>query len=304
MKNILFIFLGIVTPYLIFGQGKFNNHVKSIEGVWIESEFQTYFDTTLSMLELSKRKYIIRKKHLPIMPIGLRINSAEIKNNSINIGYGILHSHNFFPEVSNYCIQQNDTVYEQGSFNINLDQIDSLGSYEIPDLYYMYNISPTCYLRINYALDTTITITREPTDQIPEIIISFQRIQSKFSPDYPYPNPRDLYIRGKTLVGDYTLKDRNDMVLSNNLEIHSNGIINGYSEWENKKIDFNTDVFCGGQTEFDKVLIYDSNKISDSKSKLFIYNAIEDKTIQLLDIRTINNNSEVHQVKYTLTKNY
>ncbi len=286
---------------MCYGQTKFDAHLKNLEGIWIESSFKKYFDSVPSMMEYSKN-LTRSNRDISIYPIGLRIQSIEQKKGVLNVGYGVLHSHVLHPEVSRKCVQNSDTIYEQGNFSIKLNQTDSLGYYKIPDLMDMYAISSSCFLKINYQEDTTITIIRKATEHIDEIVIEYKRISKSLNPSYPYPNPRDYYIRNKTLVGTYLLKDSADNIISSNFMIRPNGIFNSSEIWANQKIEFVTDVFCGRPASFDKVIIYDPENVKNSDTKLFIYKRNDEGYIQFFNYKIDNSKMVIDKPIYTLIK--
>jgi len=300
IKTIL-ITISFLSASVCFGQTKFETHLEKIEGLWIESSFKNYFDSIPSMMEYSN-SLSRSQRDISIYPIGLRIQSIEQKEGVLNIGYGVLHSHVLHPEVSKNCIQNGDTIYEQGSFSIELNQIDSSGYYRIPDLMDLYAISSPCFLKVNYNQDTTITIIRNATEQIDEIIIEFKRISTRFTRLYPYPNPRDFYVREKTLVGSYVLKDSTNKVISSNFTINPSGIFNNPGLWSNKKIEFVTDVFCGGPASFDKVIIYDPENIKNSDVELFIYKKNGENIIQFFSYKVNKGELVIDKPIYTLKK--
>lgn len=299
MTKIILITISFFSTSICYGQIKFGAHLEKIEGIWIESSFKNYFDSIPSMMEYSM-SLARSQRDISIYPIGLRIQSNEQKQGVLNIGYGVLHSHLLHPEVSKACIQNNDTIYEQGSFSIKLNQTDSSGYYKIPDLMDLYAIGSSCYMKISYQEDTTITILRTATEQIGEIIIKFKRVTTKFTHSYPYPNPRDYYVREKTLVGTYVLKDSMDEIISSNFTISPNGMFNSTGLWANRKIEFVTDVFCGGPAIFDTVIIYDPNNINKTDVELYIYKRKDENQIQFLSYFIDNHEMIINKPAYTL----
>lgn len=301
MTRIILITILFLSASVCFGQTKFGMHVENIEGIWVEKSFKNYFDSIPSMMEYSK---ILSRfnRDISIYPIGLRIQSVEQKAGILNIGYGILHSHVVHPEVSRKCIQKNDTIYEQGSFSIDLNQVDSLGYYRIPDLMDLYAIGSPCFFKISYGQDTTISIIRNANEQMKEIKIEFVRISRRFTKSYPFPNPRDFYVRDITLVGSYVLKDSTDNLISSNFTINPNGTLDGIKHWKNKKIEFVTDVFCGGPAVFDKVIIYDSENISNTDVEHFIYKKNEANVIQFFSYKVDNSKLFIDKPIFTLIK--
>lgn len=302
MIQIILISISFITASVCFGQTKFGTHLENIEGIWVENSFKSYFDSIPSMMKYSKN-LSRSERDISIYPIGLRIQSVEQKDGVLNIGYGVLHSHVLHPEVSRKCIQHNDTIYEQGSFFINLNQTDSSGYYKIPDLMDLYAIGSPCFLKIDYQVDdTTITILRKASEQIDEIVIKYKRIAKLFTPSYAYPNPRDFYVRDRTLVGSYVLKDSTDKVISTNFKINANGTFSGIGHWQNQKIEFVTDVFCGGPATFDKVIIYDPENINNTEVELFIYQRKEQGIIQFFSYKIENSELVINKSMYTLIK--
>ena len=293
MNKIPLLFLSLLFPLSGISQTPFAMHIDSIAGVWIASKFKHSFDTTLSMVKS-------RNAIADITPVGFRINTAEITDSVISIGYGVLHSHVVHPEVSRYCVQAGDTIYEQGSFRINLGKTDSAGWYQIPDLFSLYALPSVCQLFINYHQNTTITLLRKATASNPEIRVQYERIQPHFSKEYPYPNPRDLYIRSKTLVGTYTLLDYQGKIVSTHFQIPSNGICTGFADWEGKKIEFITDVYCGGPPAWDKVILYNPERVSKLEGSLYIYKKIGDSIQLIANIR--RDDLSKKKVLFTLEK--
>jgi hypothetical protein len=298
----ILIIVSFFVPKFIIAQVEFRTHLEKIEGIWIESGFKKYFDENPSMSALSKSSLNQHNSHISVCPIGLRIQSVEQNNDILTIGYGVLHSHFIHPEVSKLCIQNNDTIYEQGSFSINLNQKDSLGYYKIKDLYNVFEDRSPCYLKINYGKNTTITILRKAVNETREILFNYQRITKTISQSYPYPNPRDYYVREKTLVGTYVIKDSADKVLSSNFKINPNGTFEGTNLWENQKIEFNTDVFCGGPANYDKVIIFDPNNIENTDVIMYIYILVNKNTIQLYHYKDIENSIKNNNPCYTLIR--
>jgi len=298
----ILIVVSFFAQQFMVAQVEFKTHLNNIEGIWIESSFKNFFDSNPSMSALSLSSLNNYNSHIAIRPIGIRIQSIEQKDGILTLGYGVLHSHFFHPEVSKFCIQNNDTIYEQRSFSINLNQKDSLGYYLIPDLYREFENSSSCYFKINYEKDSTITILRKAVNNTHEIVCNYQRITKTISKSYPYPNPRDYYVREKTLVGTYSLKDSTEKIISSNFKINPNGTFEGVNIWQNQKIEFNTDVFCGGPAKYDKVMIYNPNDTENTEVELFIYILANKDTIQFFHYKDIENRIKNNTPSYTLIR--
>lgn len=301
MLRLFLILTLIVVTISSISQTLFRKHLENIEGVWIENEFKNFFDQNLSMMEYART---ISPANLDktVYPIGFRFQSIEIEGEYLSIGYSFLHSHTIHPEVSIYCIQQYDTLYEQGNFMINLNQKDSLGYYKIPDLISMFATSSPCFIKVNYGLDTSITFLRKSTTQTKEIMLNFKKVSSEFSEDYQFPNPRDFYVRSMTLSGAYVLKDSLNNVISSNFIINPNGSMVGYTNWEKKKIEFVTDVFCGGPPIYDKIIIYDAERINESEINLMIYERLDNGVVILYSYSIENQEPLKGSIAYTLIK--
>ena len=103
-----------------------------------------------------------------------------------------------------------------------------------------------------------------------ETFIRYKRVTSKFKDDYLFPNPLYYYTRQKTINGNYTLKDNNGIILSNNFEIKENGIANGFKEFENFTFYFSTDIYCGLPHESDFIIICEDILDNDSNTIVFL----------------------------------
>lgn len=104
------------------------------------------------------------------------------------------------------------------------------------------------------------------------------------------------------MVGSYVLKDSTDNVISSNFTINANGTFNGIGHWQNQKIEFVTNVFCGGPATFDKVIIYDPENINNTEVELFIYQRNEEDIIQFFSYKVENSELVLNKSMYTLIK--
>lgn len=250
------------------------SEIKSLNGIWVAENYYNSFEKTRSAVE-SKSAFP------PTDPAALRINSAEIKNGVLNVGCAIPHDHFLRPEVSKYAVVGKDTIHEDAYFEINLFSPDSLDFYKTskPSPYFYW----TSYFKWN-MVDTSIILYRPPSKEEDEKTIKYVRVKDKFEADYPFPNPLYYYVRSKTLVGDYVLKDSLGKVLAEQLKIQESGIISGYNDFENRTAYFSTDVYCGGDTYVDFVIFCKdiiTEDYPDSDCLGYSYKKIDDKTIHL-----------------------
>lgn len=254
-----------ILPYFLcfisFGQS-ITKEIKILEGIWIAEDYYNSFEKTNSAIQ-SKNSF----NHS--YPVALRINSNEIRNGILNIGYSVLHDHLLHPEVSEYLIKNQDTIHEQGSFKINLKTKDSLDYYKTTDIYY-FNYGWISYLTWNIN-DDSVSLYRPKGNGHEEKFIVFKRITSKFKNDYSFPNPLYYYTRSKTLSGKYTLKDNLGNILSESFTIENNGIVNGFNLLDNFTAYFSTDIYCGPPTKYDLVMFFDDIIIEESKAFHYLY---------------------------------
>ena len=244
--------------------------IKSLNGIWIAEEFYNSFEQTKSAIK-SKDAFDFN------YPVALRINSKEINNGILNIGYSVLHDHLLHPEVSEYLVKNKDTIYEQGRFKINLKTKDSIGYYKTTDIYY-FNYDWISYLTWNIE-DNSISLYRPRGNGHEEMFIKFKRITSEFKKDYLYPNPLYYYTRSKTISGTYTLRDNSGKVLSENFTIGENGIVSGFKLLDDYSAYFSTDIYCGPPAIHDLVMFFDDILIEEKKVFYFLYTINENGNI-------------------------
>jgi hypothetical protein len=296
MKYLLTLF-ALQLCIISYGQ-KALDSLKKAEGIWIANDYYDSFEKTNSAIKS-------KKAFEPNYPVALRINTSEVKNGIMNIGYSVLHDHMLHPEVSEYIVKGGDTIKEQGNFKINLNKKDSIGYYKTTDIYY-FNYDWISYFSWNTERKT-LTLYRPEGNGHKELFIHFTQPTSKFSDDYPFPNPLYNYTRRKTLVGNYTLKNKNSETLSKNLNIYENGSIEGYKPFESFTAYFSTDIYCGPLGKNDLLILYEDILIEESIALYFLYVKDEKGNINLFE-RTIQMEERDQQIKlgekvYELIKN-
>lgn len=240
-----------------------SNTFDSLKGIWIASSYYNAIETNHSPLD-SKDSFD------PNYPVAIRINPKEIHDDEVTFGYAILHDHLLHPEVSEYMIKAEDTIYEQGNFKINLKHKDSLSYYKTSSIYY-FNYDWKSYLKWNTKTQH-LELYRPKGSGHPETTITYKRITKQFDSDYQFPNPLYYYTRQHSLNGNYTLKDAQGKLLSSQFYIHDNGIINGYAPLNNYTFYFSTDIYCGLPATHDIALFCKdiTNDNSPCKSYLLI----------------------------------
>ena len=215
-----------------------------MEGVWIAKQYHDTFLKTKSAIN-SIRAFD------PHLPVALRINLNERKNGLLHIGYSVLHDHMIRPEVSGSAVVENDTIYEQGFFTIDLTLSDSSGYYRAKTDYSYFDPS-VLYLKWNAASRTIdVCIVR---DSITVIDIAYERILDAFDQEHSYPNPLYQYTRSTILSGDFILEDDAGRILTRELKIAPTGFVSGYAQFNGLKAIYSTDVYCGGPMPYDVVL--------------------------------------------------
>lgn len=268
------IILSILALSSICTGAQVKKDIKSLNGIWIAVGYYNSFEQTKSAI-------VSRKAFEPNDPVGLRINSKEIKGGKINIGYATLHRHNIHPEVSKYEIMGNDTIKEQGFFEVNLRGGDSLGFFETSDIYY-FNYEWKSYISWDVN-DSSITLYRPKNDRHEEKSIKYVRVKSSFDSNYPFPNPLYYYVRNRTIVGDYTLKDSTGMVLTKKLNILDDGTITGYEDFIGLKAYFSTDVYCGPREYDDRIIFCEDVLKQGFRCFGFYFIRSDENTIQLFE---------------------
>lgn len=284
MREIITFILVFICLSGVKGQ-KFIKNIKNFEGIWIAEGFYKAFE---------KHKSSISTKDAfnPNYPVGLRINLREIKENKLNIGYSVLHDHLLYPEVSNHMVYNNDTIYEQGYFLLNIKQKDSLGFYKLSNSAYLYWDS--IHNILSYRL---LNSNKE------ELIIKYRKIDFKYSNKYQYPNPLYYYTRSRTLTGKYFLKNEKGDILSSNFQICMNGKVRGYQPFEGYTTYFSTDVYCGPPIDEDVVLFYENILDDNARAKAFGYKMNQLNEIELYNKNWLNDyDSYELNLKYILTK--
>lgn len=252
----------------VFSQRKVK--IEAYNGIWIAEEYYNSFEKTKSCLES-------KKSFNPNEPVGLRINTSEIKNGILNIGFSSLHDHLLRPEVSEFIVNGKDTIKEQGSFKIKLSDQNDLNEFPTSEIVFFSN-----NWKSSLILDKNkIILYRPKNETFDKRKIKFIRIKETFDSDYKYPNPIYFYTRKALLEGKYTLKDASDKIITSELKINNKGEIKGYTEFDNKKIYYSTDIYCGPPTIDELVLICDKIVNYDTDCKGFVFKRINKNTIHL-----------------------
>jgi hypothetical protein len=276
MKNAIKIFLFFFS-IICFGQNT-AEEIKMMEGIWVAEDYYNSFENTKSAVE-SKNAFDFN------YPVALRINSQEIRNGILNIGYSELHDHNIHPEISDYSIKNKDTIRER-SFKINLNKKDSIGYYKTTDISY-FNYEWISYLTWNIK-KTSLILYKPKGKGHQETFIKYKRVTSEFKDDYLFPNPLYFYTRLKTIKGNYTLKDNKGTVLSENFNIKENGIANGFEEFDNFTFYFSTDIYCGLPLKSDLIIGCEDILNDKSKTVVFLIDIDENGNINLHKRRMSN----------------
>ena len=218
--------------------------IKSIEGIWIQEDFKKSFDITRS---ITKSKNVFA----PELPVGLRINTNEVTDSILNIGYSVLHDHSRHPEVSRFFIQEKDTVYEQGSLLLDLRTNKGQMSFNIGYIPYFNAENTSSYFSIKRTKSKTILcLVNESFDTL-----KFVRFKRGIAKENPFPNPLYNYTLSRTLTGNYKLFNPDQKLISQNIIIKDNGDIIGFKDFEKKKIYYSTDIYCGMPISHDVAVI-------------------------------------------------
>ncbi len=262
-----------------YGQ-KITDNLKKLEGIWIAEDYYNSFEKTNSAVKSKNAFY-------SGYPVGLRINTKEINNGIMNIGYSLLHDHLFHPEISDYIVKDNDTIYEQGSFKINLNVKDSTGYYKTISKKRNLNYGSANYL--TWSTDnTSLVLYRKKSEYYKEEFVRYKKVTSEFTPNYFFPNPLYYYTRQKNLVGSYTLKDSLGNILSKSFRINEKGIAQGFNKFENFTFYFSTDIYCGLPLENDLIVICDNILNNSRKTFSFMIERGKDENIYLHKIQRSN----------------
>lgn len=275
MNKLIILLVILILDLNSFSQGILLNDIKAIKGIWIAEDFYNSFEKNKSHIKSAnsfEHDY----------PVGLRINDYEINDSMINIGYSVLHDHCQHIETSNFTIIDNDTIYEQGSFNLKLNYKDSSGYYLIYNLWNNFNYGFEAYLKWEISSnDTLVVMQRRLNNGIRRESIKFKRLTSNFSKDNLFPNPIYYYMRLRMLEGKYILKDKNDSILSSNFIIYLNGRTKGYPPLGEKVFYYSTDNYCL-HPDGDNVLLCDLIKKRYSfNCSGYIYKRTSDNSVLL-----------------------
>ena len=255
-----------------YSQNKLIDQVKYLQGIWIAEDYMNSFDRTKSSIK-SKRAFEAND------PVGLRINKLEIADSILYIGYSALHDHLIHPEISKFVVIGNDTIYEQGHFKINIEKSDSLNFHETSEIYF-FNHECKTYFSWTFMPDTSLILYRPASKEELEKTIKFKRISNSFKSSYLFPNPIYYYTRSKTLVGEYTLRDSLNKVVSTDFRIDHDGKSKGYLPFKDKIFYFSTDIYCGPELNEDFVVFCSYNEKLEPDCNGFIYKRIDEQTIQ------------------------
>lgn len=261
--------------YVSIAQPKSILDIQGLAGIWIAEPYLQSFDTSLSSIQS-------RDAFSGHDPVGLRINPDEIQNGILNIGFSTLHNHSLFPEISTYKVAGGDTIWEEGHFTVNLLEADSLGYRRNSSIYY-FDYNWISYIKWETGADPRILLFRPEGKENTEKTITFKRFQKGFKPDYPYPNPAYAYTRFRTLVGDYYVQDGRSNLLASQLRISENGSMIGFEPFEGQVCYFSTDIYCGPRETEDLIMIFQIEKPSNPKDKLYLYVREDEETIALYD---------------------
>ena len=279
--NIIFLFFSTI---VCLGQNA-KEEIKEIEGIWIAEDYYNSFESTKSAVK-SKNAFDFN------YPVAIRINSKEIKNGILDIGYSKLHDHNIHPEGSSLSV-----------FKIDLNKKDSVGYYKTTTIPY-FNYEWISYL-IWDINKTSLKLYKPKGNEHQETFIKYKRVASKFKDDYLFPNPLYYYTRKKTIVGNYTLKDNEGTILSKDFEIKENGIADGFEEFENFTFYYSTDIYCGLPLKSDLIIICEDILNDESKTLVFLMDKDENGNINLHK-REMSNEEEAYVLGekiYELIKN-
>jgi hypothetical protein len=256
----------------IFGQ-----EIKSIEnykGVWIAEDFYNSFHLTKSMIASKKSFH-------PNHPVGFTINPISNNQFKIVITYSTLHDHNLYRE--SVAFRKSDYTPPK-NFILNLNNRTVKDTVDIPNILNDLEDS-NCMFYMTF--DSIITFYQKKENDCAEIIIKYKKVLEEFDKNNPHPNPIYDFIRREVLSGEYFLTNEKDSVLSKNLTINNNGIINGYEIFENKKIGLNSDVYCGLEMLDDMVYIC-NNDLQENFDCVNFYFIKSGNNIYLFDFKDHN----------------
>ncbi len=247
--------------------------IKEIEGIWIAEDFYNSFEKSKNIHE---SKDAFNRNY----PVALRINSKEVLNNILYIGYSALHDHNLYAEESKYVIVEKDTLGKSGCFEINISKRDSLNYFETSEIHY-FNYNRKSYL----AWDKNkVTLYKSAKDDLKAETINYRRISDKFERNYQYPNPLYYYTRNRVIVGDYMLKEYKGKVLTKSFKINANGLAKGYTRFNKMLVYYSTDIYCGPPTNDEHLMFWDDVTREDSKNFHFVLKRPDSNTIFLYEM--------------------
>ena len=274
-------------------QPKLADQVKNLEGIWIAEDYLQSFEKNRSSLK-SKDAFDLN------YPAGLRVNSQELKEDSLTIGYSVLHDHGLYPEISTFLMADGNRINEQGFLRISALKPDSLNFYKISDTHF-FNYECDAYFSWQYGKDTTLILYRPTSAELPEMTIRFKRIANKFSPEHPFPNPVYYYTRSKMLAGNFTLKDDHGKVLSQRVSIGLDGKMLGYAPFDHLRCYYSTEVYCGPHEPEDVVLTCSMDEKYDFNCEGYYYKSLKEGGFQFLDRMWIEKEEEykVGSVRYS-----
>ena len=248
-KIILVLILSLNCFSILAQDNRSITFLKNYEGLWIQIDFLKSFEKTKSIKD---SKFLFA----PELPVGIRINTSEMINNKLTIGYSVLHDHLLHPEVSHFTLINKDTVYEQGSITIDLSQDKNLKIVRIGYIPYFNTENTSSYLTYKVIdKDTLLVLYREQSSELNADSIYYKKTNLLFEGDYKYPNPIYYYARNRVLTGNYTLLNKNRQVICEDFKLSNNGLMKGYDSLKNKKVFYSTDIYCGLPLNFDLIKI-------------------------------------------------
>ncbi|MFM7024005.1 MAG: hypothetical protein ACKOXB_13620 [Flavobacteriales bacterium] len=264
----------LLVSFLLMSFSFFGNtlekELKNLEGIWIAEPYYNSFVKTSSAIR-SKSSFD------PTDPFGLRINSKDVQDGVLSMGFSCLHDHFTRPEASNYIVlpEYNDTI-RQPIFKVQIKKPDSLQYYELQDVY-LYFGSPL-YFSWHYGKDTSLTILIPASAEYPEKTIKYKRVLRHSAASFPFPSPIYSFTRKISLSGHFELRDSLGNLRTKDFYIDANGVAKGDSLFENKIYEFNTDIYCGEPLYCDIVCFYwDDGKLTHYAS--YIYKRMGEKRI-------------------------
>lgn len=294
MKRLLIFTLVLVWLHFISFQviGQNPSPSQHLTGIWIAEDYLHCFDSLKSAIHC-------KEAFECTYPAGLRINLKEQKGNFLHVVYDVLHKHELTPEISRYIVVNNDTIFENSYFEIDLTKQSRWGFEAIGEIPFFVEEenNAKAYLSYQNQPDTAIILQIDK----PHKTIRYKKVTSRFSQGYPFPNPLYYYTRNKTLVGKYTLKDSADKILSSNFCIAPDGKATGYSIFDKTLFYFSTDVYCGYVAIDDHILVCD-DKLDDRNCNRYLYQQIDNQTIHLYEFVSGYKDTTRGKLLYKLTR--